>query len=135
MGKFSSSSDDSGGEPGIDMSPMLDCVFILLIFFIITTTFVEERGIEVEKPQPAAASNQQKPNCVFVVDAKGTILHDGAAIGIDRVPSIVKRAIATEDVPVVIQAERLAPSGLMVKVMDQARSAGATKVSIANRGS
>ena len=55
MGRFRDSDDDAS-ETGIDMSPLIDCVFILLIFFIVTTVFVEETGVEVDKPQAASAS-------------------------------------------------------------------------------
>ena len=55
MGRFRDSGSDEGGDTAIDLSPMIDCVFILLIFFIVTTTFVEETGVEVDKPQAASA--------------------------------------------------------------------------------
>ncbi|MCA9321738.1 MAG: biopolymer transporter ExbD, partial [Planctomycetes bacterium] len=60
MGRFSESQLDEDGETGIDMSPLIDCVFILLIFFIVTTVFVEETGVEVDKPQAASAVNLEK---------------------------------------------------------------------------
>ncbi len=60
MGRFQQSTMDSGSEAGIDISPLMDCVFILLIFFIVTTTFVEETGIEVDKPQAASSVRLEK---------------------------------------------------------------------------
>ena len=57
MARFRDSGEGDGGEATVDMSPLIDCVFILLIFFIVTTTFVEETGVEVNKPDAATASS------------------------------------------------------------------------------
>ena len=60
MSRFRSFSASEEEGEGINMSPMIDCVFILLIFFIVTTTFVEETGVEVDKPQAASAARLEK---------------------------------------------------------------------------
>ena len=67
MGRFKNSSSADSGEPGIDLSPMLDCVFILLIFFIVTTTFVDETGVEVDKPQAASAAQLEKTSIMIAL--------------------------------------------------------------------
>ncbi|MFM7052645.1 MAG: ExbD/TolR family protein [Planctomycetota bacterium] len=132
MGRFRDSSSDDAGEPGIDLSPMLDCVFILLIFFIVTTTFVEETGVEVDKPQAASSVQLEKTSILIAITAKGEVVYGGREIGVGGVQTLVKRMIQKEDVPVIIQADREAASGVLVRVLDEAKLAGATKVSIAS---
>ncbi|HYC79011.1 MAG TPA: biopolymer transporter ExbD [Planctomycetota bacterium] len=132
MGRFRDVSSDEGGEGGIDLSPMIDCVFILLIFFIVTTTFVEESGVEVDKPQAASAARLEKTSILVAVTAKGEVVYGGREIGVSGVQPLVKRMLEKEkDTPVVVQADAAAPSGLMVRVIDQAKLAGAFKVSVA----
>jgi biopolymer transport protein ExbD len=132
MGRFRDSSSEDAGEPGIDLSPMLDCVFILLIFFIVTTTFVEETGVEVDKPQAASSVQLEKTSVLIAITAKGEVVYGGREIGVGGVQTLVKRMIQKEDVPVIIQADREAAAGVLVRVIDEAKLAGATKVSIAS---
>jgi len=131
MGRFRDSGSDEGNEGGIDMSPMIDCVFILLIFFIVTTTFVEETGVQVDKPQAASASRLEKTSIMIALTAKGEVVYGGREIGISGVQPLVRRMLQKEDLPVIIQADSAVPSGLMVRIVDQAKLGGAEKVSIA----
>jgi biopolymer transport protein ExbD len=130
MGRFSNSSDDSS-EIAVDISPLIDCVFILLIFFIVTTTFVEETGVEVDKPQAASSVQLEKTSIMIAITDKGDIVYGGNAIGIAGVRSTVKRMLQKDTVPVIIQADQNVTSGLLVRVIDEAKLAGAEKVSIA----
>ena len=130
MGRFRDAGDDHE-EPGIDMSPLIDCVFILLIFFIVTTVFVEESGVEVDKPQAASASRLEKTSILIALTAKGEVVYGGKNISVAGVQPLVKRLVQKEDIPVIVQADKNAPSGLLVKIIDQAKLAGATKVSVA----
>jgi biopolymer transport protein ExbD len=132
MGRFKNSSSSDSGEPGIDLSPMLDCVFILLIFFIVTTTFVDETGVEVDKPQAASAAQLEKTSIMIALTKKGEVVYGGREIGINGVQPLVKRMIQKEDVPVIVQADKEAPAGLLVRIIDESKLAGATKVSIAS---
>ena len=122
-------------ETGIDISPLIDCVFILLIFFIVTTTFVEETGVEVDKPQAASASNLEKTSILIALTDKGQVVYGGKEIGIGGVQPLVKRMIQREDVPVIIQADTVSHAGLLVRIIDEAKLAGATKVSVASQAS
>ncbi len=122
--------DESGG---IDISPLIDCVFILLIFFIVTTTFVEETGVEVDKPQAASSISLEKNSILIAVTAKGEIVYGGREIGIAGVQPLVKRMIQQEEVPVIVQTDQNTQAGLLVRVIDEAKLAGAPKVSIATR--
>lgn len=133
MGRFSENSGDDDGEVGIDISPLIDCVFILLIFFIVTTVFVEETGVEVDKPQAASASQLEKNSVLFALTEKGEVVYGGNDVGIAAVQGIVKTAIAKEDMPVIIQADTAAQSGLLVRIIDEAKLGGALKVSIATK--
>jgi biopolymer transport protein ExbD len=109
----------------------MDCVFILLIFFIVTTTFVEETGVEVDKPQAASASRLEKTSILIALTDKGEIVYGGREIGISGVQPLVRRMLQKEDVPVIIQADTVAQSGMLVRIIDEAKLGGATKVSIA----
>lgn len=133
MGRFRSLGNNEGESPAVDMGPLMDCVFILLIFFIVTTTFVEETGVEVDKPQAASASQLEKTSILLALTADGKVVYGGSDIGIGGVQSTVKRMLQKEDVPVIIQADSAAQSGLLVRVIDEAKLAGATKVSLSTQ--
>lgn len=132
MGRFHQSSEDSS-DVGIDMSPLIDCVFILLIFFIVTTVFVEETGVEVDKPQAASSVQLEKNSILIALTEKGEIVYGGRDIGISGVQPLVKRMLQQEDMPVIVQADTASQSGLLVRIIDEAKLAGAVKVSVASR--
>jgi biopolymer transport protein ExbD len=131
MGRFRDATADDGNESGIDISPLIDCVFILLIFFIVTTTFVEETGVEVDKPQAASAVQLEKSSILIALTDKGEVVYGGRDIGISGVQPLVKRLLQKEDIPVIIQADRVSQSGMLVRIIGEAKLAGATKVSVA----
>lgn len=133
MGRFRQSGSDEGNESGIDISPLMDCVFILLIFFIVTTTFVEETGVEVDKPQAASAVQLEKTSILIALTQKGEVVYGGREIGLSGVRPLVKRMLQKEEVPVIIQADTEVQSGLLVRVIDEAKLGGAEKVSVATR--
>jgi len=131
MGRFRESAADEGDGAGIDMSPLIDCVFILLIFFIVTTTFVEETGVEVDKPQASSAVRLEKTSILIALTAKGEVVYGGREIGLGGIQPLVRRMLAAEELPIIIQADAAAPSGLLVRILDEAKLAGAVKVSVA----
>ena len=131
MGRFRQELDQDE-EGGIDMSPLIDCVFILLIFFIVTTVFVEETGVEVDKPQAASAAQLEKTSILIAVTADGDVIYGGRNIGVGGVQQLVKRLIQKEMLPVIIQGDKNSRSGVLVRVIDEAKLAGAEKVSIAS---
>lgn len=133
MGRFHQSGEDEGTDAAIDMSPLIDCVFILLIFFIVTTTMVEETGVEVDKPQVASAVQLEKTSIFLALTEKGQIVYGGREIGVTGVQPLVRRLLQTEDVPVIVEADSSSQSGLLVRIIDEAKAAGATKVSVATR--
>jgi biopolymer transport protein ExbD len=133
MGRFRDMAAEDGGDAGIDISPLIDCVFILLIFFIVTTTFVEETGVEVDKPQATSSVRLEKTSILLALTEKGEVVYGGREIGISGVRQLVARMLQKEEVPVIIQADAAAPSGLLVRVIDEAKLGGAAKVSLAAR--
>jgi len=135
MGRFRSSTTDDDGESGIDISPLIDCVFILLIFFIVTTVFVEETGIEVDKPQAAASVQLEKTSILLALSKNGEVVYGKREIGLRGVQPLVKRLLQGDkkETPVIVQADSEAESGLLVQVIDEAKLAGAIKVSVATK--
>ena len=135
MARFRDNNAGDGGEEAIDISPLIDCVFILLIFFIVTTTFVQEVGFEVDKPEPSSQpQNQDTKAIVLKLDESGRVFCEGRSIGITGVQSEVKRVLQREEAPVIIQSANETPAGLLVRVMDEARLGGAMKISLAKGG-
>jgi len=132
MGRFRNMGAEENDDVGVDMSPLMDCVFILLIFFIVTTTFVEETGVEVDKPQAASSVQLEKTSILIALTEKGEVVYGGNEIGIGGVQPLVKRMLQKEDVPVIIQADTASQSGMLVRIIDEAKLGGATKVSLAS---
>jgi biopolymer transport protein ExbD len=133
MSRFRSHAEIEDEGESINISPLIDMVFILLIFFIVTTTFVEETGVEVDKPQAASSVRLEKNSILIAITAKGEVVYGGRDIGISGVQPLVKRMLHKEDLPVIVQADSQVQSGLMVRVIDEAKLAGATRVSVATR--
>ncbi len=133
MGRFRDMSADESSESGIDISPLIDCVFILLIFFIVTATFVEEPGVDVEKTLASSAEQLRKNSIILAVTAEDDVVYGGRDIGVGGVQSLVRRELQKEDLPVIIQPDSGASSGTLVRVISEAKLAGATRVDLATR--
>ena len=112
----------------INISPLIDVVFILLIFFIVTTVFVEETGVEIDKPRAATQQDLERNSILIAVTAGGQVYYGGRDIGVAGVRSTISRLIAQEPSPVIIQADRSAPTEATVAVLDEAKLAGAVQV-------
>lgn len=115
----------------IDMSPLLDVVFILLIFFIVSTVFVKETGVEVDKPQAISAQKLDQMAILIAITSSGEVVYDGANIGVAGVRGTVEQLLVKEDRPVVLQVDKMVPTELLVEVIDAAKLAGAVDVNIA----
>jgi biopolymer transport protein ExbD len=120
----------NSGSDEINISPLIDMVFILLIFFIVTTVFVEETGVEVNKPQAASSIDLEKNSILIAITESGQVVYGGRDIGPGGVRSNVRRLTQTESMPVIIQADRSVPTELLVRVIDEAKLGGAMAVSI-----
>jgi len=115
----------------IDMSPLLDIVFILLIFFIVTTVFVKETGVDVDKPQALSAQLLEQTAILLAITDAGEVYYDGSHIGVAGVRGTVEQLIQQEERPLVVQADQTVPTELLLDVIDEAMLAGVEKVSIA----
>ena len=119
-------------EAAIDMTPMLDVVFIMLIFFIVTASFVKEAGIDVNRPEAAAAVKKDRANILIAISDKGEIWINKRRIDVRAVQANIERLRAENPQgSVVIQADKKATTETLIKVMDASRAAGVYDVSIA----
>ena len=115
----------------LNLIPLIDIIMFLLIFFISTTSFIEEPGVKVDKPQAASAKQVEKNSIIFAVTADGKVVYGGKELGLGGVRPTVKRLCAKESLPVVIQADEGARSGMVIRVIDEAKLGGAKDVSLA----
>ena len=114
----------------IDLSSMIDCIFILLIFFIVTTVFVEETGVQVAKPDAAASASFEKDEkVVFDITAENVVLLDGRKIALADIPSQLSKRELGADTPVVIRSHAKAAHGTFIAVWDEAKRGGAEALS------
>jgi len=119
-------------ESAIDITPMLDVVFIMLIFFIVTATFVKESGIDVNRPDAATAVKKEKANILIAINEKNEIWIDHRMVDARSVrPNIERMHAENPQGSVVIQADKKSLTETLIKVMDAARSAGVYNVAIA----
>jgi biopolymer transport protein ExbD len=128
MARRSLFDDEESAE--INLSPMIDCIFILLIFFIVTTVFVEEQGLTVNKPDASAATTTEESETVTIdITAGDEILFDDREISLSDVTRRVRNVVATgEERPVMVRAHERSSHGAFVAVWDAARRGGAEKL-------
>ncbi len=124
----------SGDKVDINMGPLIDMVFLLLIFFVVTTSFVKETGIDVQRSTAATAEVKERGNILIGVNAEGEIYLEGKRIDVRSVRAHIERALAEDpESGVVVVADQKSETGAVVRVMDQCRLAGARDVSLAAR--
>ncbi len=120
------------GATDVNMTPMIDMVFILLIFFIVSTSFVRETGIDINRPNADTAVQQNKGNILVAINENGEIWMENRRIDIRSVRANVERLHAENpESAVVIQADKASATGVLIQVMDQVRLAGVSNVSVA----
>lgn len=116
----------------IDISPMMDMVFILLIFFIVTSTFTRETGVDVTKPQAQSAQSLQKENIMIAITREGTIHINERQVDMAGLKDVLGQIISQNpDKEAVLIADRNAQTGMLVQVIDACNLSGVKKVSIA----
>ena len=119
-------------ESSIDLTPMLDVVFIMLIFFIVTASFVKESGIDVNRPDAETAQKKERANVLVAIDERNQIWIEKRQIDPRAVRANIERLHAENPQgSVVIQADKNSKNERLVQVMDAARQAGVFNVSIA----
>ncbi|PCJ18682.1 MAG: biopolymer transporter ExbD [SAR86 cluster bacterium] len=122
---------ESQNDHRIDLSPLLDVVFILLIFFIVTTVFVKETGVEIDKPQALSTAQLERTVIMIAITENGQVVYDSSNIGVAGVRATVYQLLQAQDRPVVVQADKSVRTELLVQVIDEAKLAGAESVNIA----
>jgi len=120
--------DDAEEPVIIDLSSMIDCVFILLIFFIVSTVFVEETGVKVNKPDVGGASALEKNSILLAVTSEDKVFYGGESVGVQGVIGKIKPLLTeTPDMSVIIQGDKESTHGIVQQVHGQALLAGAMK--------
>lgn len=121
-------------EAAIDMAPLIDMTFLLLIFFLVNTNFIKETGIEVKRPHAASGAPVKGDMILIGVSNAGTIHMNGQRIDLSAVRSTVSQMrLKTPKAPVVVVADESARVFLIVRVIDECRLAGAEEVSLATK--
>jgi biopolymer transport protein ExbD len=121
-----------GDKVDINMGPLIDMVFLLLIFFVVTTSFVKESGIDVQRSSAASAEPQEHANVMIGVSSEGEVYFEGKQVDVRSVRGLIERTLADDpNSGVVVVADKSSETGVVVKVMDQCRLAGAGNVSLA----
>ncbi len=124
--------DRRKSESEVNLTPMLDVVFIMLIFFIVTASFVKESGIEISRPGASTAVRKERGNILIAISANDQIWMNRRQVDPRALRANIERAHAENPQgAVVIQADKSAKTGLLVQVMDAAREAGVDDVSLA----
>ena len=119
-------------ESEVNLTPMLDVVFIMLIFFIVTASFVKEAGIDVTRPPAATAERKERGNILVAITENDQIWMDRRQVDPRALRANIERLHAENPQgSVVIQADIKSKNGLLVQVMDAARLAGVKSVSLA----
>jgi biopolymer transport protein ExbD len=119
-------------ETEINITPMLDIVFIMLIFFIVTTSFIKETGIDPNRPEALTAAKQDRGNILIGVSAIGEIWMNKRSVDLASVRQMVEQARnESPESTVVIVADEEAETGVVIDLMDQIRLGGITNISVA----
>lgn len=112
----------------INLSPMIDCIFILLIFFIVTTVFVDEAGADVHKPDVSTYRKLNKNSIQIAITADDRVIYGGKEIGVGGVAPRIKQALMKNTVPVNVQCDEHASVEVFDRVVTEAKLAGAVEV-------
>ena len=121
----------SGGSE-LNITPLIDMVFILLIFFLVTTSFVKESGVTVERPQAKTATTKERASLMVGVDREGVVHIQGRTVDVRMIRTHIERFLAeTPEGGVVIVADKSSATGTVIQVLDEIRLAGVKDVSLA----
>ncbi|MGF1743168.1 biopolymer transporter ExbD [Vibrio profundum] len=119
-------------EAHIDLTSMLDIVFIMLIFFIVTSSFVRESGVEVNRPTASHVASQKSSSIFVAITATNDVYIDKRVIDPERVQATLERMVLDQpSASLVIQADKHAYNGTVVQVMDAAKGAGINQIALA----
>lgn len=127
---WESDPEEESGET-INISPLIDIVFILLLFFIVTSVFVRETGVEIERPQSSQAVALDRESIYLAVSSDLKIYYGGAEIGLQGVVPTLERLNPDDRQPVIIQVDGRVPTRFLVEVIDEVKRAGIQTVNVA----
>jgi len=113
------------------MSPLIDCIFLLLIFFVVTSVFVDETGVSIDRPRAVSSKNLDKNSMMIALTADGDIVYSGNRMDLNSIRGAVSRQMREREVPVIIIADKNSLSGQLVQLLDECKLAGAKQVSVA----
>ena len=115
----------------INMAPLIDMIFILLIFFLVTATFVRESGVEIQRPEAASAEAKDAAGIFIAVTQDGDIFVDKNRVDLRSIRGIVEQfLLENPSGAVMLEADRNSMTGRMVQVLDQCRMAGAENIAV-----
>ena len=120
------------GNESINVSPLIDVVFILLIFFIVSATFVSLPGVEITRPRTETAQSLERNSILFALSGQDEIFHAGEKVKLQEIPSLIEKASKDRAKPVVIQVDQWADATIMAKLLAEAGKKSSS-VSIATR--
>ena len=124
--------DADQDDAAVDMTPMLDIVFIMLIFFIVTATFVKQAGLEVTRPDAQTAVDQKRVGVLVAIGPENRVFMDNKEVDVREVRATAEKLLAENPQgSIVIQADQKSEAGVVLLVMEQLRTAGAPAVAIA----
>lgn len=117
---------------GLNITPLIDMVFILLVFFVVNTSFVKETGVDIQRPNAKSASTQEQANILIAVTREGEIWIDKKSVDIRALRGHIERLHAeSPEGSAVVLADKYSETGIVMQVVDQARLAGISKVAVA----
>ena len=125
---------DEAGDSDVTMAPLIDMIFILLIFFLVTASFVRETGLGVTRPAAVTAEAQGGPGLIVTLTKEQQIYIDGEQVSLDRVRGLMEVFLsATPAGEIVVEADQDSRTGRLIEVLDQCRLAGARNIAVAAR--
>jgi len=121
-------------EAIIDMTPMLDVVFIMLIFFIVSTTFIQEQGVEINSPSSSLGAKPKSKGIIIAIDDAGQAWYEQKQVSLAQVANAVVTKLAEKaDLSVLIKADENTPTGDLIRLLDEVRGLGITQVAVATK--
>lgn len=131
MKRYFNAIENDDSSQNVDLTPLIDMVFILLIFFIVTTVFVEDKAMDIDRPSQASEGKVSRTSLLIVITATGQIRAGGENISLNSLRTWVTNRLSSKETPVVILADRKSPVESLAEVMDECKLAGAKKISLA----
>ena len=131
MGWSNRNNDHEEPIAEINITPMLDIVFIMLIFFIVTTSFVKETGIDPKRPVAETSSAKPRANILIGIDTHGQIWMHSRVVELNQIRQLVEDAVVENpESSAVLIADEVSPTGVLIDIMDQVRLGGVANISV-----